>query len=234
MSSKLKINFSDYTIRMSKTSPEYNTIPCLLYVGAPTPPLIKRIAEIPEGTRPYDEYYDWAVTITVDPSRSVPVPKHYNSRGYVPYGKCFPGIQYEYLKLNILEELWSAEKNCNYNFRVNDAKFVFELTKSGALHAHGKVNCLFKTPVVLQVVHRQIEANLGRSLIEYLHGDTDWDQYMMKDQTDTQTDMFPILKIRGSDLNDEMMNEWYKERYDNIRELVKKPKKQILKRLNMI
>lgn len=208
---------------MSKTSPEYNTS-CLLYVGIPTPSLLRRISEIPEGTNPYGKYVNWAFTVTVNPKNHCEVPKHYAKSGVKRFEDCLPSIQYAYLKEHLFKCVTEAIHDSGPTAMMLE-KFdcYFELTQNGHLHAHGVMKVKFATQIVLQVFGRYLEAMIGRSQVEYMHTNSEWLNYCLKAQDDTQCLLFPPLHWDKSILN---VNYYY-----NIRKECKKEVQQLVRKV---
>lgn len=171
-----------------------STTSCLKYVGVLTPALKARLWRLTPEQRKWDirERQEWAITITVDPfalgydkDQSI---KSAKLRRY----KCLKHIwQRQFITSGVERAIYAVD--CDMKRAFNERCCIrwiglwFELTQASMVHAHG----IFESEpraendkshsIQIQTFHRELEINLGRTLIEH-NPEGDWDAYCAKQE----------------------------------------------------
>lgn len=159
-----------------------------MYVGVPTNALRARLRDLERREWDIRECQTWGLTVTVDPRQRVDVGKSVVK--YRPFERCMLIDQRNHIERSIRVAINSVNvdlKECGEEFAIRKLKVFYELTKSGMVHAHGvfvtrpRKGGFKKHSVSVQMFHRALEVYCGRTLIEWLPGETDWEEYCTKD-----------------------------------------------------
>lgn len=165
--------------------PKYN-VSCLLYVGSPTDSLRERLHDLRGTTWDTRAEQRWGVTITVDPMALADVGK-YTPR-YRRYDKCQLIEQRNHIERMVRMAIFAVDSQLG-GFGIKQMGLRFELSKKCLVHAHGTFTTSMapeKHEIAVKMFYHELTINCGRTLVEWLPSETNWDAYCAKDEETTK------------------------------------------------